>query len=118
MKLYLDEDISHHIAKALRDLKYDVISVHDLKANGYSDDRQLDIAISEKRILVSYNIKDYLSLVKDCISKGKNHYGIILISNKTILRSDIKGLISTLKFFIDGHKSINPINQVFYLSKY
>ena len=115
MKLYLDENIDPKGAKALREKRYDVMSTHDIKANGRSDDEQLKIAINEKRAIVTYNIKDYIPLVKEYISKGKSHYGIVLISNKTIFQGNFKKLINSLEKLLQHKEKDFLENRIVFL---
>ncbi|MBI3988571.1 MAG: DUF5615 family PIN-like protein [candidate division NC10 bacterium] len=48
MKLYLDEDLSARVAKALRKLGYDVVSSHEVGNDGLPDEAQLSYAVSPR----------------------------------------------------------------------
>lgn len=116
MKLYLDENIDPKVAKALREKGFDVISTYDIKANGRPDDEQLKIAIKERMAIVTYNLKDYILLAKEYISKGKSHYGIILVSNKSIPQGVPGILVNALEsLLIKKNESLE--NEIVYLIK-
>lgn len=117
MKLFLDENISPRVAKQLRDYSFDAVSVFDIKANGFSDEQQLETAINEKRAFVTYDLKDFINLAKDYIAKGKQHYGIILVSNKTISQREPSLLTSALRKLIENVRKDDDslVNKIIFL---
>ena len=62
--LYLDEDVPKKIAIALRLRGFDVISAHEINKRGISDSDQLNHAVTAKRAIFSFNIRDYIELYK------------------------------------------------------
>jgi predicted nuclease of predicted toxin-antitoxin system len=76
--LYLDEDVTHNLALVLRERGYDVISAMDAGLLGYSDDKQLEYAISQGRAVLTYNGTDYVDLATEWFESGRAHPGIIL----------------------------------------
>ena len=58
VRFYLDEDLSHDVARVGRGLGLDVISSHEVGNNGRTDPEQLAYAAAEGRCLVSANCRD------------------------------------------------------------
>ena len=75
---------------------YDVLSVQDALAKGRSDQEFLAFATQEGRALVTYNIVDFEALARDWMTKGKEHYGIILVHEKSISQRQPSPLIRAL----------------------
>ncbi|MCR4318480.1 MAG: DUF5615 family PIN-like protein [Planctomycetes bacterium] len=78
IKLYLDEDVHKKIAVALRVLGYDVVSAHELKNWGLSDEEQIEFAISEQRAIFTFNVGDFDRLHREYLKRGEEHFGILL----------------------------------------
>lgn len=55
MKLLIDENISPLIADHLKAQNYDVKSIRDC-CKGYPDERVVELAISEGRVIVTYDL--------------------------------------------------------------
>ena len=62
IRLYLDEDVHRRVASALRLRHFDVVSAHEVRRWGLSDEEQLSYAAEEGRALFTYNAADYLQL--------------------------------------------------------
>jgi predicted nuclease of predicted toxin-antitoxin system len=96
IKLYLDEDISHTVAEVLRSRGYDVISAHEVGMRGKTDGEQLDHAIENKRLLITFNAKHFAPLVKKLYEEEREHFGIV-VSNQINLSEMVKLIIEMLK---------------------
>jgi len=57
--LLLDEDVRVLLAEILRQRGYDVVHVLEVGRGGKSDPEQLLYAVSQKRVILSHNIRDY-----------------------------------------------------------
>jgi len=77
-KVYLDEDVHKRVADGLRLRGFDVVSSHEIGRKGMTDQQQLDYAISQERLLVTFNVSDYVKLGREYAASGKRHYGIAL----------------------------------------
>ncbi len=55
MKLLIDENISPEITAYLRTLKYNVKSIREC-CKGYKDEKVVEVALSEERIIVTYDL--------------------------------------------------------------
>ena len=117
MRLYLDENISPFVAKELRKRGHDVISVHENQTQSRSDIEQFELSISEQRAIVTYDIVDFIDLAKNYISKGKSHFGIILISHKTIPQGDLKKLVNSLERLLKNNEKDFLENRIIFLTE-
>ena len=55
MKLLVDENISPEVTTHLRTLKYNVKSIREC-CKGYEDEKIVEVALSEKRIIITYDL--------------------------------------------------------------
>jgi predicted nuclease of predicted toxin-antitoxin system len=78
VSLLLDEDIHKSAAGQLRLRGYDAIHVTEIGRAGLSDEEQLLFAHSANRILISFNVRDYVRLHQSFTLSKKTHSGIIL----------------------------------------
>ncbi len=89
LKIYLNENISWKIAKALDEFGYDVVSSYEIGMNAEDDGIQFAFAVSEKRAVLTNNFGDFVKLCEEYASAGKDHYGVIFttkFSNAEILK--------------------------------
>ncbi|MBI1924111.1 DUF5615 family PIN-like protein [Candidatus Poribacteria bacterium] len=75
-KLYFDHDMNLTVVPDLRADGYDVKTTPEAKNERASDEKQLDYATHEGRVLVTYNRKDFRRLHRHYLSSGKEHAGI------------------------------------------
>ena len=62
------------------------------------DDEQLAWAVSEQRVIVTFNHKDFAVRHERYITKGKAHWGIVLSTEEStdVLRRRLLRLLNTL----------------------
>jgi predicted nuclease of predicted toxin-antitoxin system len=102
MKLLLDEHLSPRIAEALRARGCDAVSVLETDLEG-KDDRPLwERAITEERVVVTYDKDDFPGLFTDLFQEGIRHPGLVIISSRTIRSHDIGGLMRALERLIES----------------
>lgn len=80
VKLYLDEDITaaSHLAATLRQRGFDVISTVEA-GNRTTDDRsQFAYAIAEQRVLLTFNIRDFVPIAEEFYASGQEFPGLIV----------------------------------------
>ena len=83
MRLLLDEHISPLVAARLGSLGHDAVTVAERDGlRGASDDRIRETAVSEGRVLVTYDLRDFGSLGARMAAAGDPHPGIILVSSR------------------------------------
>ena len=95
IRLYLDEDVQKRVASALRLRHFDVVTAHELRRWGLSDEEQLTYAATEGRALFTYNTPDYLRLHLDWLQRGKEHFGII-VSDQLLVGETVRRLLNLL----------------------
>jgi hypothetical protein len=122
LKLLLDEHLSPAIAKGLR-RKCKTLAVCGLveweggRFLGLSDEAILEEAATQKRTLVTYDLKTIPPLLKTWIEAGRDHGGVIFEDNKTIPSSDSGGLIRALQKLAEDLGAMEWTNQVRFLRR-
>lgn len=96
IRLYLDEDISPTVAVVLRSRGYDAVSAHEAGMKGKSDKEQLDFAIKNKRVLLTFNARHFTPLVEEYYRNGKEHFGIV-VSKKVDLSEMVRLIVNMIK---------------------
>lgn len=112
-KIYLNENLSWRIAKALREYGYDVVSSHDLGMNAEEDEVQFDFAVSEKRAVLTNNFSDFVKLCDEYATLGKDHYGVIFTTKCTI-----KTTINRLRILLENMTAEQMKNQILWLNEF
>lgn len=84
MKLMLDENLSPKVAQTLRTDGVDAIHIRERGLLEASDQRVLDRAFAEERIVVTANVDDFVKLART----RELHAGIILIDSGGLLRHE------------------------------
>src|SRR6476469_8980845 len=80
IRLYADEDsMARSVIRALRSHDVDILTPLDMGMIDSEDIDELEYAKSVKRVIVTYNVKDFARLHKAYLTAGKTHAGMILI---------------------------------------
>lgn len=81
MRLLLDANLSPRgIAKRLREAGHDVLALaQDASYEGLADPQVLELAASERRILITRNSRDFAPLARQWAEAQRPHAGLILI---------------------------------------
>ena len=74
-KLYLDEHLSPRIAIQLRKYGFDAVTLHERGMLSGDDQKQLAVAVSEQRAIVTCNFSDYAGLDEEYAADSKQHCG-------------------------------------------
>ncbi len=113
LKLYLNENLSWRIARALREYGYDVISSHEAGMNEEEDPPQFAFAVEQKRAVVTNNFADFIALHEEYLKSHTTHYGVILTT-----KCPISVLIRRLRTLL-GHVSPEQmLNQLRWLNEF
>lgn len=80
-RLLLDAQISgRYVAEPLRSRGHDVLLVdEDRRLDGAADTEILELAAAENRILVTFDVKDFMPLAREWAERGKRHSGLIVV---------------------------------------
>jgi len=103
VKLLLDEQITHRVARALRDRGHDVRAVaEDPSARGLGDREIFDLTQVEQRALVTYNVADFTEIVREVASRGETHFGVVFVNSGRLPNSDVGGLTKALQDLLEA----------------
>jgi len=112
-KLYLNENISWRISRALRGYGYDVTSSHEVDMDSESDERQFEFAVDQKRAVVTNNFRDFAIIHKQYLDQELIHYGIIFTT-----KYSISIMIKKLRIFLEAVTDDDLINQIRWLNEF
>lgn len=91
--LLLDEDVRPLLGEILRQRGYDVVHVLQIDRSGMTDTEQLAYAVSERRALLTHNIRDFILLDKKYREESNQHFGILLAEQvplRVLLRRTVR----------------------------
>jgi hypothetical protein len=81
IKLYLDADITSAplLAEILRQHGFDAVSAVEIGNADFFDDEQLRYAVEHQRVLLTFNIKDFIPLIEtEYYGKRREFPGLIV----------------------------------------
>ena len=116
LKLYLDEDVDPHLAVALRNRGFDVVSTSETGLCGKTDREQLEYSASKNRTLVTFNIRDFAKLHRQWQHEGKQHSGIIVSPQLT--RREFGKMLRMLQRLLIYIHPEEMLNNVRYLQEF
>lgn len=114
MRLLLDEHLSPSLAQQLRLRGIDAVTLGRTDL-GALDDVVLARALSDNRVLVTYDQQTVPGLLREWAQAGRHHAGVIFIDEKTIRQDDIGSQLSALEQFVTHHKEEDWTDKVVYL---
>src|SRR4051794_4091180 len=79
MRYVIDEDLATNIARIGRRIGLDVISIHEIGREGWTDEPQLMEAAIEGRCIVTGNRGDFEDLTRDFYAEGRPHAGVLFV---------------------------------------
>jgi predicted nuclease of predicted toxin-antitoxin system len=89
----LDADVPPALAEALRELGHDALAASGNPVlESLSDADLLAEASRQGRVLITFNVADFVALTRDLAHTSRSHEGVILVHSRTFRRSDIGGL--------------------------
>lgn len=81
MRLFLDAHVSgRRVADALRKQGHEVRAAdEERELDGWADERLLELASAERRIMVTFNVRDFARLVTEWAAAATAHSGCLMI---------------------------------------
>ena len=76
--IYLDADVHPIVARILRGRGFDAASANEAGRPQTSDREQLDFAVDRRRVLVTFNVADFVREARTYALEGRDHCGIIV----------------------------------------
>lgn len=95
MKALLDEQLSHEIARVLRERGFDVEAVcerSDLAEA--SDGGVFDVATREQRAVVTNDVKDFRPIAAERLADSRGHAGLVLLPARSRRDRDATGALA------------------------
>ena len=118
MRLLLDSHLPVALGKRLRDTGLDVVALSEWLGGDYrtaSDDRVLEAALADHRVLVTYDCRTIPRLLKDWAESGRHHAGVVLVDEVTIRPSDVGGLLRALTQLAERSQARDCADRVVFL---
>ncbi len=113
LKIYLNENLSWRIARALREYGYDVISSFEAGMNEEEDPEQFAFAVKEQRAVVTNNFADFAAIHDEYQEKNIKHFGVIFTT-----KCSISVLIQRLREMMENVSQDQMINQIRWLNEF
>ncbi len=118
MRLLLNEQINPQVAAVLRARGCDVSTAGDLGTRGSTDEEQLTAATHYRRALVTYNIGDFAVLAGEWARRGLTHWGIVLVSDRTLSQRSVGDLTRALERLVTEFSGEDAlVDQVLFLTR-
>lgn len=90
---------------------------YEADMNKRKDEEQMEYAAAHKRCLVTYDIGDFTRIHREWINVGKDHYGILLISSKSVPQAAMGAQVKALAKYLNDHKKLAALkNSIDWLS--
>lgn len=118
VKLYLDADVTSAplLASILRQRGFDVISAVEVGNDALDDSEQLEYAIQNQRVLLTFNIKDFVPLARSLYDESREHSGIIV--SPQIKGDEFHVLLRLVSSFLNRADETSVRNTVRFLQEF
>lgn len=103
MKVLLDENITRKSITVLEKYGHDVIHVLDRFAPGESDQDVFQLALKEKRALITLNGKDFIVFIPPQ-TKLTVHYGLIWLRGFQVTNKSYQEIMDIIGEFLKKHR--------------
>lgn len=103
MRLFLDAHVSgRRIAAVLRREGHDVLAAdEERQLDGWDDERLLELATAEQRIMVTCNVRDFARIASEWAGAGVGHAGCLMIVG--IDHAEFGLILRVIRGAIDAH---------------
>jgi len=116
IRLYIDEDaVERGFVQSCRSNDIDVITTLDANRLTYADEAQLIWANEQRRVIYTFNKRDFSQLHSNFLVQSISHSGIILAQQQRYsIGQQLRGLLKLIR----SKSSEEMINQLVYLGNY
>ncbi len=85
VRLYFDEDTEEEaVVHGLRVRGADILTTLEAERCGTSDEKQLEFATEQGRTIYTFNVGHFAALHADCLARGIEHRGIVVIPDQRL----------------------------------
>ncbi len=113
IRLYVDEDASEtKVILGLRARGIDLVTTVEAGRLGVSDQEQLEFAIHGRRVLYTFNAKDFARLHREFLANGRSHSGIFVIPEQ---RYSVGEKIRRIATFLHAGTAESMTDQIAFL---
>ena len=118
MRILLDAHVSGRaVGRVLIEVGHNVRALDsEVELEGLSDPEVLELAVTERRVLVTANIRDFEPLLREWAGEGRPHPGVILIPS-SVRNEDFGVLISGVRKTIADTTQEEWMNRVEWLRR-
>lgn len=118
MRILLDAHVSGlAVGRALAEDGHDVRALDsEIELEGLSDPEVLELAVTESRVLVTANVRDFEPLLREWAGEDRTHPGVILIP-PSVRNEDFGVLISGVQTTIADTTQQEWMNRVEWLRR-
>ncbi len=110
IELYVDEDVSVHVAELIRARGFSAITTLEAQNLGKSDHEQLTYAIDQHKVFLTHNRIDFEKLAVNYFDEGQHHAGIIIATRRHPAQ-----IVSRLLAILGSTMSDEMIDQIKYI---
>jgi len=104
------------VAVGLRQRGHDAVAAFgDAALEALDDDQLLRVAAQQRRVLVTFNIADFVEAARALAYAREDHAGIILIHSRSYRRTDIGAIVKALDHLLRLRGGFT--NSVLYLAQ-
>ena len=105
MKILLDENITQKSIPVLEKYGHDVIHILDRFSAGKSDDEVFQLALQEKRALITLNGKDFIIFIPP-LTELTLHYGLIWLRGFQVTNKSYESVMDVIGKFLNTRETI------------
>lgn len=120
MRLLLDAHISPAVARELRRREVDAVAVSEWLGGNFRtapDEQLLAAALSDERVLVTYDLRSIPILLREWTETRQRHGGVVLVDERTIQPNDPGGLVRALCALVERTRGTDWLDRVIFLRR-
>jgi hypothetical protein len=110
---YLEADVHPIVARILRGRGFDAVSANEAGRPRASDREQLDFAVAHRRVLVTFNVADFVREARAYADEERDHCGIIVSD-----QLDVGELVRRLTKAPGSYSAPDMINRFVWLQSF